>query len=235
MDIINIGNFAVNNYLVHTQKGWIAIDTGYAGSFERYCKQLKERSISLTDIKYIILTHAHDDHAGFLSELLKSTQAQLILHDKAPGRLLTGHNQWIGGCSGLFAKVFVEGMRLVGKAKHEFPAIDVRNSATVWDGSSQPLLDDGIPIKLLYLPGHTVDSIGLLLDTGELFCGDAAMNGFPSNKRNIIWIENLDDYSRSWDRMIDANAQMIYPSHGKPFPASDLKQFRKYHNNICLR
>lgn len=68
-----------------------------------------------------------------------------------------------------------------------------------------------------------------------MFCGDAAMNGIPSIKRNIIWIENLADYSRSWDYMIATNAKTIYPSHGKPFPAYDLKRFRKFHNNITLR
>ena len=235
MNIINIGNIVVNNYLIHTAKGWLAIDTGYAGNFDRYCRKLKAHSIPLTDIKYIILTHAHDDHAGFLSELINSTHAQLILHTKASERLLTGHNPWIGGCSNLIAKTFVEGMRFAGKAKHEFPAIDVRNTATLWDGISQPLLDDGIPIRLLFLPGHTADSIGLLTKNGELFCGDAAMNGFPSIKRNIIWIENLTDYSSSWNHMIAADAKTIFPSHGKPFPADDLKRFRKYHSNIILR
>lgn len=235
MKIINIGNIAVNNYLIHTSKGWLAIDTGYAGNFKRFSRKLIDQSIKITDIKYIVLTHAHDDHAGFLRELMGATHAQLIVHAKAPERLLAGHNQLIGGCSSLIAKVFVEGMRFVGKAKHEFPAIDVRNTATIWDGSSQPLLKDGIPMRLLYLPGHTADSIGLLSENGELFCGDAAMNGFPSIKRNIIWIENLADYSSSWDHMIAANAETIYPSHGKPFPAYDLKRFRESHNSIVLR
>lgn len=235
MKIIDIGNLVVNNYLVHTSKGWIAIDTGYAGNFDHYCRTLLQQSIALTDIKYIVLTHAHDDHAGFLGELLGATQAQLIVHAKSPERLLAGHNQWIGGCSSLLAKVFVEGMRLAGKGKHEFPAIDVRNTATIWDGSLQPLLDNGIPLRLLHLPGHTADSIGLLSEDGELFCGDAAMNGFPSIKRNIIWIENLAEYSSSWDHMIAAKAKTIYPSHGKPFPADDLKRFRRFHSNIVLR
>jgi glyoxylase-like metal-dependent hydrolase (beta-lactamase superfamily II) len=35
----------------------------------------------------------------------------------------------------------------------------------------------GLPIRILFLPGHTCDSMGLLLEeTGRLFCGDAAMN-----------------------------------------------------------
>src|SRR5690606_22502272 len=105
-------------------------------------------------------------------ELMDDTDAQLIVHRHSVERLLTGHNQRIGGCSGILAKVFVEGMRLVGKGKHEFPAIDVSKRAIIWDCTTQPLLEQDIPLKILALPGHTSDSIGLLSEGGELFCGD---------------------------------------------------------------
>jgi len=234
LKIINIGNRVVNNYLVLTPKGWLAIDTGYAGGFNRYKKGLAEHSIDLSDIKFIFLTHAHDDHAGFLGELLNATHAQLIVHAQSPERLMTGHNQQIGGCSGVLAKIFVEGMSLGGKGKHGFPVIDVRRDATIWDGTSQPLLEQEIPLRILALPGHTLDSIGLLSEDGELFCGDAAMNGFPSVKRNIIWIENLDNYRNSWNTMIKTNANTIFPSHGKPFSLKDLEKYRAYLQTITL-
>lgn len=75
----------------------------------------------------------------------------------------------------------------------------------------------------------------LLSDNAALFCRDAAMNGFPSVNRIIIWIENLDDYRNSWDRMIKAGARMIFPSHGKPFPSQDLEKYRPYLKKIVLR
>lgn len=235
MKIINIGNRVVNNYLLLTPKGWLAVDTGYAGGFRRFVNGLAAHSIDISEIKFIFLTHAHDDHAGFLGELMNATEAQLIVHTHSVERLLAGYNQRRGGCSGILAKVFVESMRLVGKGKHEFPAIDVSKRATIWDGTAQPLLEQNIPLKILALPGHTSDSIGLLSEDGELFCGDAAMNGFPSIKRNIIWIENLDDYRNSWDRMIKAGAGTIFPSHGKPFPSQDLEKYRPYLKKIVLR
>lgn len=66
------------------------------------------------------------------------------------------------------------------------------------------------------------------------FCGDAAMNNFPSIKRTIIWIENPDDYKQSWEKMIALNQKMIYPVHGKPFPTEDLKKYRAYLDKIRL-
>lgn len=40
MTIINLGTCVVNNYLISSEAGWILIDTGYAGGFPRFLKQL---------------------------------------------------------------------------------------------------------------------------------------------------------------------------------------------------
>ena len=73
-----------------------------------------------------------------------------------------------------------------------------------------------------------------MLKDGILFCGDAAMNGFPSIKHTIIWIENLDDYRQSWEKMIALNPKMVYPAHGKPFPTIDLKKYQSHLDRIQL-
>ena len=62
-----------------------------------------------------------------------------------------------------------------------------------------------------------------------IFCGDAAMNDFPSMKRLIIWIENLGQFQQSWNVLLNADADIIYPAHGKPFDKEDI---RKYINEI---
>ena len=235
MDMINIGNMMINNYLLKIPNGYMAIDTGYAGNFDRFYKRLKEKNIELKKIHYIFLTHAHDDHVGFLGKLLQATDASAIVHKDSPQELALGHNVLIGGFPTAFAKTFFSCMRIAGKGEHEFPAVDVSGRAIVWDGNAQSLRERDIPLDILALPGHTADSIGLLSDNGDLFCGDAAMNGFPSFKRISIWIENLKDYAGSWDSMIRSNAKTIYPSHGRPFPVSDLIKFRKFVDGIMLR
>ena len=83
MTIINLGTRVVNNYLVSTEIGYILIDTGYAGGFPRLIKQLRKNGIDPKEISYVFLTHAHDDHTGFLNEVLELTGAQVILHPKA--------------------------------------------------------------------------------------------------------------------------------------------------------
>ena len=45
MTIINLGTRVVNNYLISSEAGWILIDTGYAGGFSHFMKQLRKHGI----------------------------------------------------------------------------------------------------------------------------------------------------------------------------------------------
>ncbi|MGH4119543.1 MBL fold metallo-hydrolase [Clostridium sp.] len=226
--VINIGGRAVNNYVLITEFGCVVIDTGYAGGFPAFSRRLSESGVSMTDISYIFLTHAHDDHAGFLGELILATEAPVILHHEAINRLMLGHNQFIGGCSSKLAQLFCRCMSIIGNGKQEFPPVNVSSRAIVVDAKTQPLENLSIPATVLLLPGHTADSIGLLLDDGRLFCGDAAMNNFPSVARHTIWIEDAEMFIHSWDLIIASGAKIIYPGHGKPFPVEDLRRFYNY-------
>lgn len=125
MEIYNAGNRVMNTYIYHTPAGYIMIDTGYEHSFRDVARKLNKQGIPLSDIRYVFLTHAHDDRAGFLNELLsKCTQIQVIMSDKAMPALLRGQNSFAGGCSGLAALAFCRLMGLAGKGRHLFPAIE---------------------------------------------------------------------------------------------------------------
>ena len=57
-----------------------------------------------------------------------------------------------------------------------------------------------------------------------MFCGDAAMNGFPSIGRTTIWIENLKQYRQSWETIIGKKPDLLFPAHGKPFKPAELQR-----------
>ena len=61
-------------------------------------------SLRKYNIKYIFLTHAHDDHAGFLNELLgRNKELKVIMSNKAMTTLKRGQNSFEGGCSTFLA------------------------------------------------------------------------------------------------------------------------------------
>jgi len=220
--LINVGNRISNIYLIEMQKGYLLIDTGYREQFERFEKALKKRNIAMEDIQYIFITHAHDDHVGFLNQMLEKTNAKVILHPDAVERLKTGQNSFDGGCSGIPAWIFSQLMKLFGKGDHCFQPVDAFERYIVISEDTIPEIEKILSAKVITLPGHTKDSVGLLFDNRALFCGDAAMNGIPSRNHVIIWIENLDEYKASWKKMTSLGFRKAYPSHGRPFAKEQL-------------
>ena len=237
MNIFNAGNIIMNTYVYPCEKGYIMVDTGYEHSLKDVETKLNQKNIKLADIKYIFLTHAHDDHAGFLNELLGiNKELKVIMSDKAIPTLKRGQNSFEGGCSTLLAWVFCKFMGLVGKAEHRFPPIDDKYNDRFIEITerNKAELETILQGEILFTPGHTADSISLKVDD-LIFCGDAAMNDFPSIRRLIIWIENKVEFEKSWETLIASDASMIYPAHGKPFHKNELGKYKKYISKIQLR
>ena len=224
--IHDIGNYALRNYLLETPHGWIAIDTGYAGGLERYLKRFSALA-PIDAIRYVFLTHSHNDHAGFLGELLEKTGAKLICNANSLPLLAAGENATPPG-SGFSSHAAL--LFSLVKKTHSFPAFSPDDSAILLPNASRQVFHEmGLPIRILFLPGHTADSIALLLEeTGELFCGDAAMNAVISTARHTIWIDDPAEFGKSWDRMLAVHPTRIYPSHGNPFPPEDLVRYRHF-------
>lgn len=224
--IHNLGGYFLNQYLLETPAGWVALDTGYPGGARAYLRRLQKLT-PIKNLRYIFLTHAHDDHAGFLGALLMQTRADVILHPAALPTLAAGRNPEVPGAgySSRAATLFS-----LFKTGFSFPPVTPGDRAVCVSGDAdQVFLALGLPLRILFLPGHTADSIGLFLEeTGELFCGDAAMNALISTARHTIWIDDPQAFGRSWDRMLALNPVKIYPSHGSPFPPSDLIRYRHY-------
>lgn len=226
MIIENLGSRIVNTYIIALSNGYMLIDTGYEHSFSRFKQKLKKAHIALHEISYIFLTHAHDDHAGFLNALLACTNAYVILHPKAVAGLRRGQNSFHGGCSGLSSYVFCKLMACMGKGRHMFPPLEQIYESRLLpiDSNAYQKLENQMPFSVIETPGHTECSISLLFDDGLCFCGDAVMNNFPSYKHVTIWIENLEDYTTSWRKLIQLHPKVLYPGHGKPFPVRDLEK-----------
>ena len=234
MNIFNLGNRIINNYLISTEAGYVLIDTGYEGGFKHFTNKLKHFHINPKEIRYVFLTHAHDDHAGFLNEVLEATDAKVILHPKAIERLKRGQNSFEGGCSSRLASFFCKILALCGHGEHKFPTIREEFLPRLITTDSEEFRALKLPFKVLETPGHTADHISLLIGD-KLFCGDAAMNNFPSLKRVTIWIENLQQFKQSWQTILATAPKTIYPAHGWPFPVSDLEKYLPALDKIKLR
>ena len=240
MEVRNVGSRIVNTYLYPIPTGYVMVDTGYAGGLRHVIRRLEREGIALSELRCLFLTHAHDDHAGFLNALLSlCPELVVVCSRRAVPVLLRGQNPFDGGCSGLPARIFCGAMSLAGKGEHRFPPVELRFldrllQVSPGDTAAAERLLQG---SILFTPGHTADSISLQIPSENgsvIFCGDAAMNGFPSRRRMTIWMENPAAFQASWDLLLKAGADKLYPGHGRPFDTRDLMRYRQDIKSVKL-
>jgi glyoxylase-like metal-dependent hydrolase (beta-lactamase superfamily II) len=224
---LNLG--ITNCYLLECAGGYLLIDTAYPGDFERFVKAIDRLGVSLSEIQYLLLTHHHDDHAGFAGRLVEQTGCKVIVHQDAILPLSKGVsedtmepvNHCIRAVFSLFKMVHRE---------FKYPPFAVTDKDIVVSGDDFDLLKSiGIDGKILHTPGHSRDSISVVLTDKNAFVGDAAMNflKFCGTKYRPIYVEDIDLVFESWRKLTTCGAEQIYPAHGNPFSAEKLIRYRK--------
>lgn len=224
MKIINLGNEAVNNWLIEKGNRRILIDTGYKEDYPAFLRHLDALHLSPKDLTAVFLTHAHDDHAGFLKALLTDAPTlKVIASALAKPGLRRGQNGPGGGAPDENAIGACIQMIKDGHGAHRFPKFEPSDEARfVWvTSNSRSEAEAALGGQIVALPGHTNDSIGLVLDDC-LFCGDAAQNRPNEKLKTTIWIGDIAAYAESWQKMINLPVKTIYPGHGAPFDAAIL-------------
>ncbi len=216
-----------NIFFIPCNGGWLQIDVGYPGDYEAYLREVTKIGIDPRDVRYLLLTHHHDDHAGFAAEFVTKHNAVVIVHEKALGALAAGASREdmrpVNGCVKAVFSVF--------SRFHEFtfPPFTPREKDLIIGGDNADILRSiGIDGVILSTPGHTDDSISVVLADGSAFVGDVAMNffGVCGIEHRPIYIRDIDQVYASWRRLCDFGAVTIYPSHGEPFAAAELVPVR---------
>ena len=239
MKIIPIKLSVTTCYFVCANSRYVLIDTGYEEDWDLFLVQIQKANIKLSEISYIILTHHHDDHCGLLDNILKENPSiRVVMSSLCKDLIAVGENDHTHG-GGLLNKrvawlirrkqfyLSVILRKKIDKAKNlKFTPYIARDCDILVDRDTR-LNDIGIPLdgEIIMTPGHTVDSMSILFDGGDCLVGDAAasMLQFAGTKNCVIFICNMDEYYKSWEKIIEAGAKKIYPAHGKPFTVDRLK------------
>lgn len=73
-----VGTEGLSSYLVKTPAGLVVIDAGLPGNAALVEKNIESLGLKLRDVKVLLLTHAHYDHAGGMAKLKADTGAALV-------------------------------------------------------------------------------------------------------------------------------------------------------------
>lgn len=216
MQIIKVG---ITNCYIIKQEGMILVDSGMPGEFDKFSNGLRDLNIDPKEIKAMVITHTHWDHIGCAKLIKDMTGAKVIVQKNEKENLLKG-DPVIPPAVTLWGKILGA---LVKKLSKKF-TIEPCEVDIVVEEEDYSLEEFGIKGKIVFTPGHSNGSISVLLDSGDAFVGDLAMNGLPLTigPGLPIFAEDLDAVKNSWRKLINMGVKKIYPAHGKPFPVEKL-------------
>lgn len=203
-------------------KGVIMIDVGAPGKITLFLKSIERLGIKPNEIKLIIPTHGHWDHIGSAKDIKEITGARIAMHHREK-EWLEKAQKHIPPAVTLWGHIISKTLGFLLPLIH-FPAAKVDIILRDEDFS---LTEFGIPGKIIYTPGHSPGSVSILLDTGDAFVGDLAMNSFPLRLSPglPIFAENIQKVKNSLKLLLDKGATKIYPAHGKSFSAELIRKF----------
>jgi len=162
--------------ILQSAGGVTLIDPGPTTTLPGLRAQLIARGIALADVRQVLLTHIHLDHAGGVGELLESCPgAELLVHTRGaahmidPSRLMASATRLYGS----------DMQRLWGEMR-PVPASRVR----VLEGGER-IESAGRTLEVGYTPGHAWHHVSYLdRSSGIAFVGDVA--GIRRGQGNYI-------------------------------------------------
>lgn len=85
-----VGVAGISSFLITTTEGHILVDTGFETTVPRIRESVKKLGFKLADIKIILNTHAHMDHAGGDALMKELTGARIIISAADAALLASG-------------------------------------------------------------------------------------------------------------------------------------------------
>ena len=208
-------------------------------------QRLREHGVEFTDVRRIVLTHAHEDHCGLAKRVRdESKNAEVLIHEWETGhlfgRLAQDQHRKLLLRSGVPAKVFDEMQSLYDEislltdslADGEFTALHDEQELEFESGS----------LRVLHTPGHTPGSCSFAREANRtLICGDCVLKRITPNP--VVSPDPVDpekrfpslaEYLVSLAKLRSYKPTLAYGGHGEP--VTDFEEiFNRYVRSIDER
>ncbi len=207
---IILGRLTGNCYLLETDKGFILIDTGRKSARSKLEEELAIAGCTPENLDLILLTHGDFDHTGNCAYLREKYDTKIAMHQYDSGMVENGDMFWNRKSGNWALKKLVNTFFSITKFKPDF---------TIDENSD--LSEYGLDAQVVYIPGHSKGSIGILTDSGDLFCGDLFSNVKQPEPNSVV--DDIIELNESIARVKDLQIEMVYPGHGQPFRMNEFE------------
>ena len=186
-NIVNVGYDSTNFYIIAgTAKAMLLVDCGWPGTMGRLKSRIKRKGIEFHQVQYLLVTHYHPDHAGLAQELRNAGMKLILMDTQVP---------------------FVGQMKKYMKPNSGYVDIVVEGSFMLKTPDSRSFLKQiGINGEIFSTPGHSPDSVSLILDDGIAFTGDLTFESLLPAEDTLC--------RETWSRIYGLGVRKVYPAHG---------------------
>jgi ribonuclease/clavin/mitogillin len=189
--VVNVGYRSTNYWVISVGRSRLLVDLGWPGTMGTMRANLDRMGVPLNEIQYGLATHYHIDHAGLAQELKQARVALLVLATQVEA---------------------IPIMKKWTKPRDKYVDITMHDNVVISFAESRAMLDRiGIAGEILETPGHSDDSVSLLLDDGSVFTGDLT---HPA----LAGADDAGAVDASWRLLRSRGAVRVYPGHGPVRP-----------------
>ena len=205
-NVYYVGTDGLASYLITSPQGHILVDTVMPEATSQIKANIEKLGFKVTDIKYLVNTHAHIDHTGGLAEMKQASGAQMV--------------------AGEADKPLLEGGYYPGAQEDTalaFPPVKV--DRTVREGDTVSVGD--VTLTARETPGHSpgCTSWEFAVKDGDatrsvlIFCsGTVALNRLVANP---TYSGIVTDYRKTFARARDMKVDVLLAPHPEMYRMQD--------------
>jgi glyoxylase-like metal-dependent hydrolase (beta-lactamase superfamily II) len=197
----------VGVYVLPSYDGFALIETGPGSTLAAIKQSIARLGLELANLKAILVTHIHLDHAGAAGQLASETGATLYVHERGaphlidPSRLLASAE-----------RIYGDKMQMLWGTMLPAPK---ENVVALKGGERLKIL--GHDIEVIYTPGHASHHVSFLLNGEAMFTGDAAAIHFAGSSVIRPALPppevDLETWQASVDKMLAAKPKRLLLTH----------------------
>ena len=211
-NVYYVGAADLSSYLITTPKGHILLDSGMLETVPLVRANIEKLGFKIGDVKVLINSHAHYDHAAGLAELKRLTKARLYVSEAD-------------------AKLLARGGKGDPNFGDRFPFEPAAADRTFTDGWKLKL--GGTTMTAMVTPGHTKGCTSWTTDVAEggrnlkaIFVCSVTAPGYTlvGNKEHP---QIVSDYESTFRRLKALKVDLFLSSHASAFGMAEKLKLRE--------
>jgi len=215
-------------YVIVGSDGLSLIDTSVPNALPQIEKELQKIGHRLTEIKRILITHAHFDHIGSLTALKEATGAQVYAHQRYESAVIRGEKPVLRAPRS-------QRRGLSRLAAFLFKPQDVAPAQVDCELKEGDRVDAVLPgLEVIDTPGHTPGHCGFWQAEQRLFFGGDVMMRIPFNLNlpTVGFTPDMDEAKRSIHKVAEMDVATLCLGHGKPYIGNAAPAIRAFAASI---